>query len=137
MALEILLILVAGGIATIAVLLQALGYSRADPFTEETARAAWARHEPDIAASAVHLSGDGMAALVETARGPAIVWHMGADATAHWLAGANGVETANGLRIDLHDFAAPSVRVTLSPETAAEWQAIIGTAPKPQEPSAA
>jgi hypothetical protein len=137
MALEILLILVAGGIAAIAVLLQALGYSRADPFTEETARAAWARHQPDIPASAVHLSADGMAALVETARGPAIVWHMGADSTAHWLDGAQAVDTKSGLRIDLHDFAAPSVLVTLEPAAAAEWQAIIGTAPQPHEPSTA
>jgi hypothetical protein len=139
MPLEVLLILVVGGIAGIALLLQVLGYSRAEPFTEDTARAAWERAEPDVPASAVHLSDDRMAALVETGRGPAIVWHMGADTTAHWLKGARVTRSNTGLRILLNDFAAPSVKVKLAPRTATRWLALIEGRPDdgPEEPRAA
>lgn len=137
MPLEWLTALVVAGIAGIAALLWLLGYSRVVPFTEEAARAAWARQEPDQPARSVLLSDDGMAALVETARGPGIVWRIGTDSTAHWLDGARAVRTKSGLRIDLNDFAAPSVRVTLSPEAAADWGALIPAAPKPRAPGAA
>jgi hypothetical protein len=139
MPLEVLLILVVGGIAGIALLLQLLGYSRAEPFTEDTARAAWVRAEPDVPAHAVHLSDDRMAALVETGRGPAIVWHMGTDTTAHWLKGARTSRSNTGLRILLNDFAAPSVRVKLSPGATSRWLALIegGQATPPEEPHAA
>lgn len=121
MPLEILLILVIAGIAGIAVLLQLMGYSEREPFTEESARAAWARQEPDIPAGRVDLSQDGMAALVETDRGLGVVWHMGVDTTAHWLDRPRLRPTRDGLRIGLGDFAAPAVRVRLSPEAARDW----------------
>ena len=124
----LLLVLVIGGIAGIALLLQLLGYSRRVPFTEDSARAAWARQEPDTPARAIHLSSDGMAALVETDRGPALVWHMGADSTAHWLDAATCQSSATGLTILIGDFAAPRARVALPPDEAARWTALIGGA---------
>ncbi len=143
MPLEVLLILVAGGIAGIAILLQALGYSRSEPFTEDSARAAWLRQEPDIDPCALRLSRDGMAALVETRYGPGLVWHMGADSTACRLESARAVPTKTGLRIVTTDFAAPSVRLVLDPGEAALWRAKIEAAaarfpnPKTQETNAA
>lgn len=143
MPLEVLLILVVGGIAGVAILLQALGYSRAEPFTEDSARAAWLRQEPDIDPCALRLSRDGMAALVETRQGPGLVWHMGADSTACRLDGARAIRTKTGLRIVTADFAAPSVRVALDAGEADIWTAKIEggaarfPAAKPQETNAA
>jgi hypothetical protein len=121
MPLEILLVLVTAGIAGIAMLLQLLGYSRQAPFTEDTARAAWLRHEPEIAPRRTDLSQDGLAALIDTDRGLGLVWHMGADSTAHWLDRARVTPTRGGLRVALGDFAAPSVRVRLGAEAARDW----------------
>ncbi|MDG4648052.1 hypothetical protein P6F26_06320 [Roseibacterium sp. SDUM158017] len=128
MSLEIMAVLVVGGIAAVAALLQLLGYSTAEPFTVETARRAWTRQEPEIQPLRTHLSRDAMAALIETDRGPGIVWRMGADPAVHKLDGARAVTTRTGLRIVLNDFAAPAVRVSLTPEAAALWRAAIDPA---------
>lgn len=132
MPLEIILILVATGIAGIALLLHLLGHSARAPLTEEDARAAWARHAPDSPARAVDLSADAMAALIETDRGPALVWRIGADSTGHWLSRARTRQTSTGLRVMLGDFAAPSVRVALTAERAAAWDAAIAEARAPR-----
>lgn len=133
MPLEILLILVIAGIACIAVLLQLLGYSRQQPFTQHSARAAWLRQEPEISPRRVDLSGDRLAALIDTDRGPGLVWQMGADSTAHWLGGARVAATRDGLHLRLGDFAAPSVRVRLPPGAARDWADRIAAAAHPQD----
>lgn len=127
MPLELLLTLVIGGIAGIALLLHLFGYSRPLTFDEDSARAHWLRQYPMSRPGTVHLSQDRAAALVETPDGPGLVWAMGADSTAHLLTGATLRTTRRGLRIDLHDFAAPSVRVRLSPEARETWARLIPT----------
>ncbi|WP_227285418.1 hypothetical protein [Boseongicola sp. H5] len=123
MPLPLLLALVIGGIAAIAILLHLLGCSRRLHFADDaTIRREWARHFPDDTISATHVSDDGLSALVETDHGPGLVWVMGADSTAHRLAGATVTETARGLRIELHDFGAPGLTVSLAPDARALWR---------------
>jgi len=128
MPLEILLALVIGGIAFVALLLHLLGHSRAAPFTQDSARAAWQRHAPEDPPLAIHLSEDARAVLIETAKGPALVFQMGVDSTGHWLENVRLSDTKPGLRIDLHDFAAPFCHVRLRPEARTRWRQIIDTA---------
>ncbi len=134
MPLDFLLILVTAGIAGIALLLHLLGHSAQPPLAEADAQAAWAEHDPDSPVRQLHLSADGMAALIETDRGVALVWRMGSDSIVHGLDTARAVRTARGLHIKLGNFAAPSVRVVLSADQAAVWQAKIshGTVPVPE-----
>lgn len=129
MPLELLLALVVLGIAGIAALLHALGYTAGLTLdSEDAVRAQWQRLYPDDdAPGAIHLSADGRAALVETGDGPGLIWVMGADSTAHKLTGADLRDTPDGLYIDLHDFAAPGLNVRLGPEARAIWRALIPT----------
>lgn len=118
MPLHILLTMVGGGIAGIALLLHLLGHSRAFDLTDAgTARREWVRHWPDDVVSHVYLGP--AAALVETDNGPGLLRPFGADTVAHRLAGLS--ETANGLRLSFADFAAPDVILSLKPETRALW----------------
>jgi hypothetical protein len=130
MPLHILIILVVGGIAGIAALTWALGLSRPFRFeTEAQARAAWSRHWPEDRVAAAHLSPDGAAALIETDRGPGVVFSLGADSTGHRLDGAEIRETPGGLRILFHDFASPRLDVALDPAARARWQQILSERP--------
>ena len=123
MPLHILVMLVVGGIVGIAVLTWAFGLSRPLRFEDkEAARAAWLRHWPEDMVRAVHIAPDGAAALIETDRGPGVVFPMGADSAGHRLDGAEIRETPGGLRILFHDFATPRLDVTLPPEARARWQ---------------
>lgn len=126
MPLELLLILVVCGIAGITLLLHLTGHSAGMRFDEASARSQWARHEPSAPALDVHLSSDRRAALIATASGPALLWAMGADSTGHWAHEATVQSTSDGLLIRLGDFAAPRVRVMLSPEDRKKWTAEIG-----------
>ncbi|MDU8926133.1 hypothetical protein RXV86_01920 [Alisedimentitalea sp. MJ-SS2] len=128
MPLSILLPLVVGGIAGIVILLHLLGLSRqliiAD---EQTALAAWNDEFGNDAAISATTCHDGHAALISTASGgQGIVFSMGADTTARYLAGAQVARTPRGLRVDLPDFTAPHIYLTLEPVEAARWQPIIG-----------
>ncbi|MEL6883650.1 MAG: hypothetical protein AAFY39_10510 [Pseudomonadota bacterium] len=122
MPLHILLILVVGGIAGIALALHLLGLSRATPLTEDTARAAWLRHWPDDAVHSVHVTQDGRAARVEARQGRGILWQFGADTCARRLTGAEVTRIVKG-RVDLRlgDYTAPRVRLALSPSEQDEW----------------
>lgn len=126
MPLSILLPLVIGGIAGLAVLMHMLGLSRsaviADP---AAARRAWLREFPDDAPARVILCQQGSAALIETARGRGVVWPMGADTTARYTSGARVRRIKTGLALDLPDYTAPRIRLRLSPEESAAWQAIL------------
>jgi len=130
MPLSILLPMVAVGIAGIAVLLHLLGLSRRALLPDEAAaRAAWRREFPDDMPARVTLCHDRSAALIATDRGSGVVWPMGADNTARYLEGARLTPTRTGLRIDLPDYTAPRVHLTLDPDETATWQdALKGTA---------
>ncbi|MEO1364365.1 MAG: hypothetical protein AAFU86_11380, partial [Pseudomonadota bacterium] len=79
MPLHILLILVVGGIAGIALALHLLGMTGADPLRGDTARAAWLRAYPDDSVQRVAVSADGRVARIDCAAGRGLVWRMGAD----------------------------------------------------------
>ncbi|MET4102129.1 hypothetical protein ABIE58_001557 [Roseovarius sp. MBR-78] len=123
MPLSILLPMVALGIAGIALLLHLLGLSRRAVLPDAAAaRAAWLREFPDDAPARVTLCQDRSAALIETQHGRGVVWAMGADTTARYLQGARVRRVTTGLALDLPDYTAPRIRLTLSPEEAAAWQ---------------
>jgi hypothetical protein len=126
MALGILLILVGGGITGIAVLLHLLGLSKPATLQDEAAAAkAWADEFPEDPALKVVLCHDRHAALITTARGRGVVWPMGADTTARYLTGARIHPTKTGLRIDLPDFTAPHIHLTLDADEARAWPALM------------
>jgi hypothetical protein len=126
MPLSILLPMVVLGIAGIAVLLHLLGLSRRAVLADEAAaRAAWLREYPGDAPVRVTLCHDRSAALIETGRGRGVVWPMGADTTARHLDGARLTPTRTGLRIDLPDYTAPRVHLTLDAGESARWQATL------------
>ena len=130
MPLSILLPMVIIGIAGIAVLLHLLGLSKPVTLTdEETARAAWLEEFPDDPPTRVTLCHAHSAALVDTARGHGLVWPMGADTTARYLDGARVHPTETGLRIDLPDYTAPHIHLTLAPDEAARWTALMELSP--------
>ena len=130
MPLEILIALVVGGIAGIAVLTHLFGFSRSRTFEDDaSARAAFAREFPDIPIREVHLSADLRAALLQTGAGPALVWAMGADSCARLLSEIRAEEAKHGLVLRLPDVTAPQVRLTLTPEERPLWQTLTGAAP--------
>lgn len=118
MPLHILLILVIGGIAGIALLLHLLGHSRRFDLSDAgTARTEWLRHWPEDQVAHVYLTPD--AALIDTTQGPGLLRPFGADTVGHRLAGLE--ETAKGLRLSFADFAAPAITLPLPPATRALW----------------
>jgi hypothetical protein len=122
MPLPVLLILVIGGIATIALLLHAMGRSRLSELDDQSARAAWLRHFPDDAVQGVLVADDGHAALVLTDHGPGLLWSFGADTVARPLQDFTFQDGDTHQTIRFNDFAAPRVRLHLTAENRARWQ---------------
>lgn len=122
MPLEILLVLVIGGIAGIALALHLLGMTGAPPLTSDRARKAWLREFPDITVQDVVVTADGRAARITCDAGRGIVWQMGADTCARRLHGDEQIET-RGTRtvLRLGDYAAPRLALTLSPRDRDRW----------------
>ena len=126
MPLHILLPLVVLGIAGIALVLHLLGYSRRATIRDRAhAERLWRHHWPEDEVSDALVATDGHAALVQTARGPGILWAFGADTSARLLAGARLMPGNDALRLRLRDFTAPSVTLRLPPDEARTWQAVI------------
>ena len=118
MPLHILLILVIGGIAGIAVLLHLLGHSRRFDLSDAgIARTEWLRHWPMDQVAHVYLGTN--AALIDTPQGPGLLRPFGADTVGHRL--TNMAEAPHGLRLSFADFAAPAITLPLTPETRALW----------------
>ena len=128
MPLSILLPLVVGGIAGIVVLLHILGLSRQAVISDaDAAMAAWDDEFSTDPARATTLCRDGHAALIAAASGRhGIVFSIGADTTARYLDGAAVAQTRRGLRIDLPDFTAPHIHLTLDADEATRWPVLIG-----------
>ncbi|GAB5437953.1 hypothetical protein [Falsiruegeria mediterranea] len=122
MPLDILLILVVVGIASIAVMLHLSGRSKRAYLTPDSVRVAWVRHFPDDQVTGVIAAKDGHAALVSTAAGMGLIWSFGADTVARHLSQVELDDTARGLCFKFHDFTAPSVRVALAPEERQLWR---------------
>lgn len=122
MPLHILLLLVVGGIAGIAVLSHFLGLSSALTFpTKDAARDAWLRNRPEDQVLSVRLSDDHKAALIETELGIGLVWSVGADSTARLVHDLKIEETPDGLRLVLGEYTAPSLTLCLKAEERAIW----------------
>ena len=123
MPLHILLILVVGGIAGIALALHLLGLSKAPAFSDDTARTAWLRAYPEDAVQSVHLTQDGRVARVVCDRGNGIVWQMGMDSCARLLTGAETLKVSGAnTTLSLGDYAAPKVRLSLGARELSDWQ---------------
>lgn len=125
MPLPLLLILVIGGIAAIALLLHLMGKSRLSVLTPQTARAAWLRQFPDDRIADVVVARDNHAAIVQTDQGHGLVWSFGADTVARPLRDFDLIETPEALRVVFHDFTAPRVTLHLSETERPRWQTLI------------
>ncbi len=121
MPLSLLLSLVIGGIAAIALLLHLTGRSQRRLLSVEDARREWNRHFPDDDIVDVTLAPDSHAALILTRQGPGLLWAMGADTAARRLRDFDLIETPKGLTVRFHDFTAPHVTLRMEPELRARW----------------
>jgi hypothetical protein len=122
MPLSVLIALVVGGIAGVAILTHLFGFSKLHRFDDaEAARMAFLREWPDVATGTITLSADRHSALIETDKGPALVWAMGADSSVRFLADADAQETKTGLSIRLADLTAPNIRIRLAPDERRAW----------------
>lgn len=123
MPLSVLLLLVTGGIASVAILLHLLGLSKPRVFEDDAAvLAVWRGEYPDLPARRVRLSRNRQFALVETDSGLGVVWPMGLDAAARLLLGVEIEPDPRGLHLSLPDFTAPDIRLRLDPDEARDWQ---------------
>lgn len=124
MPLELLLSLVIGGIAAIAVILHLTGRSRPRVMTAAQARQAWLRQFPEHPADQLTLAENGQAALV-TCDDPTapigLVWSFGADTVARTLQDTDATRSKHGLRLRFADFSAPQVLLHLSAAEADSW----------------
>ena len=125
MPLELLLILVLGGIAGIAGLLHVLGKSARTVLDANSARAAWVRQFPDTPVDDVSVSRDGHAALVRTRHGMGLVWAFGADTVARRLQDFELAAQGTALRVRFHDYTAPGVTLHQSPHERDTWQSLM------------
>ncbi len=125
MALNILLALVIGGIASIAVLLHLMGKSRRRMMDVEDARAGWHRQFPDDLIEDAVVSRDGHAAIISTEQGPGLVWAHGADTAARRLRDFDIVSDADQITILFHDYTAPSVTLHLTESEQTLWQSLM------------
>jgi len=121
MSLELLLVLVVGGISAIVLILHLLGRSKTLVMTEETARAGWLRQFPDSDIADVTLAHDGKAALIRTTDDAGLVWSFGADSVARVLHDYDLQDHSKTMRFLLHDFSAPSVTVHLNDTERQDW----------------
>ncbi len=122
MPLEILLVLVVGGIAGITLLLHLTGRSEPFVLTPETARAQWLRHAPDDTIIDVTISNDRHAALVRTETGAGLLWSFGADTVARHLLDFDWIERPEGFEIQFHDFGTPGTLIHLDEIERAHWR---------------
>lgn len=130
MPLTILVPMVVLGIAGITLILHILGLSRRALLADQAAaRLAWLDEFPDDAPIRIVLSHDHRAALIETEKGRGVVWPMGADTTARYIDGAQVTRTASGLRVDLADYTAPHIQLSLDADEAENWQHPTNRAP--------
>ena len=123
MPLEVLASIVVVGLAAVWIIMRAMGFDRELRFTDEAvARAEWAADNPTAPPLEVTLAGSGKAALVRNRRGLGLMWVMGLDSASHDLKGAEVRAHPKGLRVVLHDFAAPSVLIELTETERPLWQ---------------
>ena len=122
MPLTILLALVIGGIAGIALLTWAMGYGQEATIEDEAQlRALWDADNPHDPARDALLGQSRRAGLIETATGFGVVWPMGADFATRPVGDGRIHMTRRGVRLTLNDYTAPSIRLDLTPAEAQDW----------------
>lgn len=122
MPLEILLVLVVGGIAGITLLLHLTGRSQRCVLSPETARDHWVRHFPDDTILDVTVAHDRHAALVRTEKGPGLLWSFGADTVAQHLLDYDLLDRTDGFEILFHDFGTPKAIIHLDDLERPHWR---------------
>ncbi|MDU9005819.1 hypothetical protein [Sedimentitalea todarodis] len=125
MPLQILLTLVIGGIAAIAMLLHMLGKSALLALDTNSAKEAWLRHFPDDTVQDLLVAGDGHAALVLTDRGPGLLWSFGADTVARHLRDFTYLDGDTRQTIRFSDYGAPRVCLRLTATERQRWQTLM------------
>lgn len=125
MPLEILLVLVVGGIAGVTVLLHLTGRSQRYVLSPETASRQWARHFPDDTVLDVTVAHDHHAALVRTEKGPGLLWSFGADTVAQHLLNYDLLDRTNGFEILFHDFGTPKAIIQLDEFERTHWRTLM------------
>ena len=127
MPLELLVILVVGGITGIAALTWAFGFSKPFEFqTDNDAKMAWLRAHPGDDIHSVRISSDRRAALIGSAKGIGLVWSFGADTTARLLDDISIQDAPDGLDFRLEEYTAPRLKVRLAPEDRDIWRQQLG-----------
>ena len=121
MPLDILLVLVVGGIAGIAILLHVTGRSERKRFSPDTIAASWARHFPEDNLHDCLLAQNKEAALVTTDQGIGLIWAFGADDVARVLTDYDLRPYTKGLHFTFHDYATPGVWLTLTNQERTIW----------------
>ncbi|MEM6658113.1 MAG: hypothetical protein AAF625_08495 [Pseudomonadota bacterium] len=125
MPLEILLVLVVGGIAAITLLLHLSGRSKRRVLTQDTARADWHRHFPDDVVIDVTVAQDGHAALVRTKAGAGLLWSFGADTVARHLLDFDWIEHPKGFEFHFHEFSTPKTVIRLDEIQRRHWRQLM------------
>lgn len=125
MPLEILLLLVVGGIAGIAVVLHLSGRSNLRVLTPDSVRAEWARHFPEDRIIDATLNHCGHAALVRTDTGPGLLWSFGADTVGRRLFDFDWLDHPQGVHFFFHDFGAPQTLVRLDETERPHWKNLL------------
>ncbi|WP_316013699.1 hypothetical protein [Roseobacter sp. HKCCA0434] len=130
MGLELLAVLVAGGITGIVLLVHFTGGSAALVFTDDDdVRAAWAADMPDIPLADITRNAAGTAALVRTRDGrTGLIWSFGADAVSRLMPPdtLRAIDTCeDGLRLHFLAFETPSAFVGLTRDELPDWYAVL------------
>ena len=128
MPLEILLVLVIGGIAGIALALHLLGYSATKRLNAGAARTEWLRHFPNDTfregrTTLINARAD--RALLRSDQGAGLIWVMGADTSARRLTAPDWMENRRGLVFRFDDPGAPRISVALGEEERPGWLAFL------------
>ncbi|WP_319826219.1 hypothetical protein [Thalassovita sp.] len=123
MTLSTLIMLVSGGIVSVAILLHLIGLGKPPTFADEDAvRQVWAAEYPDTQVQKIWLSRRQEAALVRCNAGMGVVWPNGMDGAARLLLGVEIQDMENGLMLSLPDYRAPEIRLSLDPDEINSWR---------------
>ncbi|WP_415921510.1 hypothetical protein [Tateyamaria sp. SN6-1] len=130
MPLHILIILVVGGIAGVALALHLLGRTGRAPLAIRELKGEWRRHFPDDtfeddASFQVLVNAAGNRGLLRSDQSHGLIWSMGADTAARRLPARAVRDTPRGLDILFDDPGAPRISVRLGETEKALWRAYL------------
>ncbi len=125
MPLEILLVLVIGGITGITAMLHLTGRSRLRALTQDGARREWLRHSPDDYIIDVTVAHDGRSALIRTPSGNGLVWVFGMDTVARHLLDFDWLDRPDRFEIRFHEFGTPKAIVRLDDFERQHWRHLL------------